>query len=82
MPPDGTAYEAEPPPPPPPQPEVVPASPGPEYVWARGYHRWDGHRYVWVAGRYNRRPRPDARWEEPHWEAHGKSKVFIEGRWN
>ena len=54
--------ESEPPPPPPPEQEVVPASPGPEYVWIGGYHRWDGHRYVWVRGRYDRRPHANARW--------------------
>jgi hypothetical protein len=78
---DGTAYDGEPPPPPPPQAEVVPASPGPDYVWVGGYHRWDGHRYVWVGGRYNRRPHENARWEAAHWEAHGRSHVFVEGRW-
>jgi hypothetical protein len=78
---DGTAYDGEPPPPPPPQAEVMPPSPGPEYVWVGGYHRWDGRRYVWVGGRYNHRPHPAARWEAAHWEAHGRSHVFVEGRW-
>ena len=26
-----------------------PSHPG--WVWVDGYHRWDGHRYVWVHGR-------------------------------
>ena len=23
-------------------------APGPGYIWIAGYHRWDGHAYVWV----------------------------------
>jgi WXXGXW repeat (2 copies) len=79
---DGTAYDGEPPPPPPPQQEVVPAAPGPDYVWVGGYHRWDGHRYVWVGGRYNHRPHPNARWSPAHWEGRGRKHVFVEGHWD
>ena len=25
------------------------------YVWVSGYHNWDGNRYVWVPGRWDRR---------------------------
>jgi WXXGXW repeat (2 copies) len=73
--------ESEPPPPPPPEQEVVPASPGPEFLWIGGYHRWDGHRYVWVRGRYDRRPHANARWNTAHWEARGRGHVWVEGRW-
>jgi hypothetical protein len=83
-PPQGEAevvVQGEPPPPPPVQVEVVPAAPSPEYFWVAGYHRWWGGRYVWVAGRYERRPHPAARWEGAHWEARGNGRVFVEGRW-
>ncbi len=30
--------------------EKRPARPGREYVWVNGYHNWDGHAHVWVAG--------------------------------
>jgi len=73
--------EAEPPPPPAAQVEVVPASPGVEFFWVGGYHRWEGGRYVWVPGRYERRPHPAARWEGAHWEARGRGRVWVEGRW-
>ena len=76
------AYEGDPPPPPAPEVEVVPASPGPEFVWIGGYHRWDGRRYVWVGGRYERRPHPTARWVAPHWEARGRAHVWVGGRWH
>lgn len=73
--------ESEPPPPPAAEVEVVPASPGVEFFWVGGYHRWDGRRYVWVRGRYERRPHAQARWEAAHWEARGRGRVFVDGRW-
>jgi hypothetical protein len=74
--------ESEPPPPPPPEQEVVPASPGADYIWIGGYHRWDGHHYVWTKGRYDRRPHANARWNAAHWEARGRGHVWVEGRWD
>jgi WXXGXW repeat (2 copies) len=78
---EGEVVVGEPPPPPPAQVEVIPAAPGPEYVWVAGYHRWAGGRYVWVGGRYERRPHAAAHWEGAHWEARGNGRVFVEGRW-
>ena len=63
--------QGPPPAPPPPQVEVVPASPGVEFTWIGGYHRWDGHAYVWTPGRYDHRPHPGAQWHAPHWEPRG-----------
>src|SRR5580698_1451559 len=54
--------QGAPPPLPPPQIEVQPAPPGVEFVWVGGYHRWDGHSYVWVHGRYEHRPHASAQW--------------------
>jgi hypothetical protein len=76
-----TVYEAEPPPPPPPIAEAPPASPGPEFVWIGGYHRWDGHAYIWIHGHYDRRPHAAAHWQPAHWENRGRGHVWIEGRW-
>jgi hypothetical protein len=73
--------ESEPPPPPPVQTEVVPAPPAPDYYWVVGYHRWYGGRYVWVPGRYERRPHAQAQWETAHWEVRGRGRVWVEGRW-
>jgi hypothetical protein len=85
-PPPPPAVEAEvvvepPAPPPPAEVEVVPASPGAEFFWIGGYHRWYGGRYVWVRGHYDRRPYAGARWEGPRWEARGRGRVWVEGRW-
>lgn len=65
--------------PPAPRVVVVPA-PRRGFVWAPGYWRWNGHRHVWVDGRWMRARRgwvwAPARWQERHgrW-------VFVAGAW-
>jgi hypothetical protein len=61
--------------------ETRPVSPGAGYVWVPGYHRWDGNAHVWVAGKWDRPPRPHARWVEPRWRHRKDGYVFVEGRW-
>src|SRR5258708_8764324 len=57
-------------------------APGPGYVWIVGYHRWDGRAYVWVPGRWELAPRPQARWVAPQWRHdRGRGWYFIDGRW-
>jgi hypothetical protein len=70
--------------PPPPRPvERIPPPP-PEHrdwAWRAGYHRWDGHAYVWVPGEYVQPPHPHARWVPGHWAHRGDGYVWIEGHW-
>ncbi|MGO8995556.1 MAG: hypothetical protein ACLQVI_19785 [Polyangiaceae bacterium] len=73
--------QGAPPPPPAVQVEVTPPAPSPEHFWIAGYHRWDGHAYVWVPGRYERRPHPGAEWRAAHWEPRGAGHVWVEGTW-
>ena len=61
--------------------EVVGTAPGPDFVWIRGYHRWDGAAYVWVPGRWERRPHPGARWVDGRWVHHRNGWYWREGRW-
>ena len=56
-------------------------SPGRDYVWIPGYHRWEGNHYVWEKGRWDRPPRVHARWIAPRWEHRHDGWFFIEGRW-
>ena len=56
-------------------------APSHDHVWVGGYHRWDGHAYVWTAGRWEVPPRPHAVWIAPRWEHRNGGYVFIEGRW-
>jgi len=58
----------------------VPA-PSRGHVWIAGYHRWDGHAYVWVPGRWELPPRPHARWVKHHWVHRGGGYVLVEGHW-
>jgi hypothetical protein len=78
----GEVVVADPPPPPPlPPPEPVPPPPAPGAVWVAGAHRWDGHRYVYEGGHYDRPPRANARYVQGHWEARGKGKTWVNGHW-
>jgi hypothetical protein len=51
------------------------------YVWVHGYHRWDGNRYVWVPGHYDRPPREHAVWVRHHWVHRRGGWVLVEGHW-
>ena len=70
-----------PPPPPPLVVEVQPPAPSPNHFWIAGYHRWDGHQYIWTKGRYEVRPHAGARWMPARWEPRAKGKVWVEGHW-
>jgi hypothetical protein len=61
--------------------ETRSARPGRDYIWVSGYQRWDGNRYVWEKGRWERPPRARARWIAPRWERRRDGYVFVEGRW-
>ncbi len=80
---DPTYVESEspPPPPPPPPPEAVPVSPGPNYVWVAGYHRWNGRSYDWQRGHYEPRPRANAQYVAAHWEKRGRGHAWVDGHW-
>lgn len=56
-------------------------APGRDYVWVNGYHRWDGKAYHWEPGRWERPPRPHARWEQHRWVHRKGGYVFVEGHW-
>jgi hypothetical protein len=55
--------------------------PSPRHVWVAGYHKWDGHAYVWEPGRWEIPPREHAIWIAPRWEHRHDGYVFVEGRW-
>jgi hypothetical protein len=61
--------------------ETRPASPGPGYIWTRGYHRWDGARYVWTGGEWRQPPHAHAKWVDHRWEHRKDGYVFVEGHW-
>ena len=70
-----------PPMPPPPPREAMMGRSHAGLVWIPGYHRWTGHGYVWMAGRWVRPPRPGMVWV-PGYRAHrGHGYVWVEGYW-
>ena len=75
------AYNEPPPAPPPPLVEVIPAAPSPDYIWIPGHHRWNGRRYVWLGGHYDRRPQRDAHYVRGHWEHRGRVTLWVDGHW-
>ena len=69
-------------PPPAPPAEVIGVAPSHRHAWVNGYHRWDGHAYVWVPGRWAVRPRARAHWAPGHWERGGRRGWYwVEGHW-
>jgi hypothetical protein len=67
--------------PPPPVYETRGPAPGPDFAWIGGYHRWDGQRYVWVGGRWDRRPHAHAVWVRHRWVHRHGGYVMLEGHW-
>jgi len=61
--------------------EVHDRPPHAGWVWVDGYHRWNGHRYVWVHGYWAHPPRPGAIWVAHRWEHRGDGWVLVEGHW-
>jgi hypothetical protein len=66
---------------PPPAPHVVrvvPARPGPDWVWIDGYWFADGKRWRWHGGYWTRAPYPGARWIGPRYDG----GQFFAGYWD
>ena len=62
--------------------EVRPVAPGPRHVWIAGYHRWDGHVYVWVPGRWEQPPAHYTAWAPGHWSHHHSNGWYwVDGHW-
>lgn len=67
--------------PPPMRVETQTVSPGPRYVWTRGYWRWTGADFTWTPGHWVQRPRTTAVWVEGQWVRRPRGWVWTEGRW-
>jgi hypothetical protein len=66
------------PPPPPRVVRVVPATPGPGYMWVDGYWYAAGNRWRWHAGYWTLPPYPGARWVP----ARHDGAMFYAGFWD
>lgn len=67
--------------PPAPSVEVRAVAPGPDFIWIEGFHRWDGTRYVWIPGHWERRPHPKAVWMPGRWRHNDRGWFWVEGHW-
>jgi hypothetical protein len=67
--------------PPPRRVEVVPARPGPEFVWIEGHWAWANNDYAWHQGRWERPPRRHAHWVRGRWRKHGHEWYWEPGHW-
>lgn len=66
------------PPPPPRVVRVLPARPGPEYLWVEGYWYPVGRHYRWHDGYWTLPPYGGARWIAPHHDG----AQFFGGYWD
>jgi hypothetical protein len=66
--------------PPPARKEDRGASPGAGFFWAPGYHRWDGHDFVWCPGGWHAK-REGYDYVAPHWEDVYARWEYVPGRW-
>ena len=66
------------PPPPPRVVRVLPARPGPDFIWVEGYWYPVGGHYKWHGGYWSRPPYAGARWVVPHHDG----ERFYAGYWD
>jgi hypothetical protein len=57
---------------------VVPARPGPDFVWVEGYWYPVGRHYKWHEGYWTRPPYEGARWVSPHHDG----QQYFAGYWD
>ena len=75
------AYVVVPGPPPPLVVEPQPPRPGPGFIWIGGCWHWDGHRYGWIHGRWDRPPHGGAVWVGPRYEHFERGYRYAPGHW-
>jgi len=67
--------------PPPPRWETRPGRPWRNAVWVDGRWNWNGHRYVWVRGHWERPHAGFSRWDRGRWERGPRGWMWVDGRW-
>jgi WXXGXW repeat (2 copies) len=66
---------------PPPQVEVIPVTPGPDYVWTPGFWSWNSGAWIWIGGYWHYPSRPGHVWIGGHWAGHGRGRAWVGGHW-
>jgi hypothetical protein len=67
--------------PPPPRVEVVPAAPGPDFIWISGLWVWGGGHYAWHPGHWTT-ARVGYVWAPAHWARYGGGWRLEGGYWH
>ncbi len=61
--------------------EAPPPAPGVGFVWIGGYNRWEGGRYAWTPGRWERPPAGRRAWVRGQWVHARRGWYWREGHW-
>ena len=61
--------------------EVIPASPGPDFLWIGGYWGYHGADFEWVPGRWERHGEGRREWVAHHWVHDRNGWYLVEGHW-
>ena len=61
--------------------EVIPATPGTEYVWVKGHWAWRRNDYEWIPGHWVVPERGYRQWVAGRWAHDRYGWYFIEGHW-
>jgi hypothetical protein len=56
-------------------------APSKDSVWIPGYHKWNGTVYVWVPGRWDKKPNRHSTYVAGRWRHQKDGYVFEEGHW-
>ena len=67
--------------PPPDRVEVIVGAPAPDYVWMRGYWRWERNDFFWVPGHWVPVERGYHKWVPGHWTQKHHRWYWVEGHW-
>ena len=61
--------------------EVIPVTPGTEYIWVKGHWAWRHNDYEWIPGHWVVPERGFREWVPGRWERERRGWYYIEGRW-
>jgi hypothetical protein len=67
--------------PPSPRLEIRPLPPSDDQVWQAGYWKWSGSKYLWVAGKWVRKPSTRAAWISGYWQRQRDGWIWKPGSW-
>ncbi len=62
--------------------ERRPVRPDPDCVWVNGFWDWDGERWIWVPGRWERVSVADVYWIPPRYVRSDRVYIYEPGHWS